>query len=44
MKLILSSCDFRNDKARNTIIENLNKPIEECKLLFNLEGKNRLVF
>jgi peptidase E len=34
MKLILSSCDFRNDKARNTIIENLNKPIEECKLLF----------
>lgn len=34
MKLILSSCDFRNDKARNTIIENLDKPIEQCKLLF----------
>lgn len=34
MKLILSSCDFRNDKSRNTIIENLEKPIEQCKLLF----------
>lgn len=34
MKLILSSCDFRNDKARNNIIKNLNKPIEQCKLLF----------
>ena len=34
MKLILSSCDFRNEKARKTIIDNLNKPIDECKLLF----------
>ena len=34
MKLILSSCDFRNDKARNTIIDNLDKPIEQCRLLF----------
>lgn len=34
MKLILSSCDFRNDKSRNTIIENLDKTIEQCKLLF----------
>ena len=34
MKLILSSCDFRNEKARNTILKNLEKPIEYCKLLF----------
>lgn len=34
MKLILSSCDFRNDKSKRTIIENLGKPIEQCKLLF----------
>lgn len=34
MKLILSSCDFRNDKAKQTIIDNLDKPIEQCKLLF----------
>ncbi len=34
MKLVLSSCDFRNEKARNTIIKNLDKPIEQCKLLF----------
>lgn len=34
MKLILSSCDFRNKKARQTIIDNLDKPLEQCKLLF----------
>lgn len=34
MKLILSSCDFRNDHARKTIIDNLNKPINQCKLLY----------
>ena len=34
MKLILSSCDFRNDNAKKTIIYNLNKPIDKCKLLF----------
>ncbi len=34
MKLILSSCDFRNDKAKQTIIDNLDKPIKQCKLLF----------
>lgn len=34
MKLVLSSCDFHNDKARNTMIENLEKPIEQCRLLF----------
>ena len=33
MKLILSSCDFRNDNARKTIIDNLSKPISQCKLL-----------
>ncbi len=34
MKLILSSCDFRNEKSRNVIINNLPKPINECRLLF----------
>ena len=34
MKLILSSCDFRNIISNKTIIENLNKPIKKCKLLF----------
>ncbi len=34
MKLILSSCDFRNANAKKTIIYNLNKPIDKCKLLF----------
>ena len=34
MKLILSSCDFRNEKSKQVILENLGKPIEECKVLF----------
>ena len=34
MKLILSSCDFRNDNAKKTIIDNLSKSIEQCKVLF----------
>lgn len=34
MKLILSSCDFRNEKSKQVIIENLGKPIEECRVLF----------
>lgn len=34
MKLILSSCDFNNESARKTIIENLPKPIENCRVLF----------
>lgn len=34
MKLILSSCDFRNEKSKKTIIDNLSKPIDQCKPLF----------
>ena len=34
MKLILSSCDFRNEKSKRTILDNLSKPIDQCKLLF----------
>ena len=34
MRLVLSSCDFRNDKSKKTIIDNLEKPIDQCKLLF----------
>lgn len=34
MKLILSSCDFRNDKSQKAIMDNLPYPIDKCKLLF----------
>lgn len=34
MKLILSSCDFRNARSCQTIHNNLTKPIEQCRLLF----------
>lgn len=34
MKLILSSCDFRNENSRQVILDNLPKPIAECRLLF----------
>ena len=34
MKLILSSCDFRNEHSRQVILENLPKPLSECHLLF----------
>lgn len=34
MKLILSSCDFRNESSRQAIFDNLDKPINECRLLF----------
>ncbi len=34
MKLILSSCDFRNENSKKTILENLPKPINECRVLF----------
>ncbi len=34
MKLILSSCDFRNAASREVILKNIPKPLSECKLLF----------
>ena len=34
MKLILSSCDFRNENARQVILSNLPKPISQCRVLF----------
>ena len=34
MKLILSSCDFRNEKSQKVIMDNLPYPINKCKLLF----------
>lgn len=34
MKLILSSCDFRNDKSSKCIIDNLGIPIGQCRVLF----------
>lgn len=34
MKLILSSCDFLNTNSRKVIINNINKKLEDCKVLF----------
>ena len=34
MKLILSSLDFHNEKSRQAIIDNIDKPLEDCRLLF----------
>ena len=34
MKLILSSCDFINENSKKVILNNLNKKIEECRVLF----------
>ncbi len=34
MKLILSSCDFRNEKSQKVITDNLPYPIDKCRLLF----------
>lgn len=33
-KIILSSCDFRNQKSANCIHENLPLPIDKCKVLY----------
>ena len=34
MKLILSSRDFRNERSRQVILDNLPRPIEQCRVLF----------
>ena len=34
MKLILSSCDFRNDHSRQVILENIPKSIDRCRVLY----------
>ena len=34
MKLILSSCDFRSERARGFIYANLGMPIDECRVLY----------
>ena len=34
MKLLLSSCDFRNKESAKIILDNLGKPIDQCKLLY----------
>lgn len=34
MKMILSSCDFINEKSKNTILNNINKRLDTCKVLF----------
>lgn len=34
MKLILSLCDFLNHNSRKVILENLNKELSQCKVLF----------
>jgi len=32
--LLLSSCDFRNEKAEDVILQHLPKPIGDCRVLF----------
>ena len=32
--IILSSCDFRNENSKRVILNNLSKPIGQCKVLF----------
>ncbi|MBQ8303911.1 MAG: Type 1 glutamine amidotransferase-like domain-containing protein [Clostridia bacterium] len=34
MKLILSSCDFKNEKSKKFILNNIPKPLNEIKVLF----------
>lgn len=34
MKMILSSCDFINDNSKNTILSNIDKDLDKCKVLF----------
>ena len=34
MKLILSSCDFLNERSRQVILDNIDKPLSENKVLF----------
>lgn len=34
MKLILSSCDFLNKNSKKVILDNLEKDINKCKILF----------
>ncbi len=34
MKLILSSCDFKNDNSKQFILNNIPKPLEDIRVLF----------
>ena len=34
MKLILSSCDFTNINSKKVIVDNIDKPLKDCKVLF----------
>ena len=34
MKLILSSCDFKNENSKKIILDNLGIPIEKCRVLY----------
>ena len=34
MKMILSSCDFSNPNSKQVILDNLDKKLCECKVLF----------
>ena len=34
MKLILSSCDFLNEKSKKCILDNIGQSLEKCKILF----------
>ena len=43
MKLILSSCDFMNENSKKVILENINKNLSDCKILFIPNEKNKTV-
>ena len=34
MKLILSSCDFINENSKKVILDNIDKQLDKCKVLF----------
>lgn len=46
MKLILSSCDFLNEKSRQVIYDNIGKDLKECKVLFipNEKATKELIY
>ena len=34
MRLVLSSCDFHNDRSKRQVFDNLGITVEDCGILF----------
>lgn len=34
VRLVLSSCDFHNDRSKRQIFDNLGTTVEDCRILF----------